>query len=306
MEARGKEDQNKMGQFKIQLKMAVQALGTLFGGCTLLIFPVLYFSGEIDLESLILPLVFMLPLTYYSYKGLRTSYREILKFHVENTSSAFYMKNIDLEILVANKFGGRNLDKLDDDQAQEAKLYLRMLKNMEKGYGANPKKLLQQYDTEQLQSEWERREQEREAEKRRKREEREAKREEREAEKRRKREEREAEKRRKREEREAKAKQLKQEILEDLKEKYLHLEDIDKYVKEALKGVYSIGMPAEFLRYFFPGEYPGANKKERVRKDKVSFTVQYESLGENIRGNIKYKKEFSVENDLIVGWEDIN
>ena len=266
-----------MGQLKLQLKIAILALGTLLGGSTSLMASFLYFSGELDLVSLILSLVFMLPLTYYSYKGLRTSYREILKFHVENTSSAFYMKNIDLEILVANKFGGRNLDKLDDDQAQEAKLYLRMLKNMEEGYGANPKKLLQQYDTEQLQSEWERREQEREA-----------------------------EKRRKREEREAKAKQLKQEILEDLKEKYLHLEDIDKYVKEALKGVYSIGMPAEFLRYFFPGEYPGANKKESVRKDKVSFTVQYESLGENIRGNIKYKKEFSVENDLIVGWKDIN
>ena len=295
-----------MGQLKLQLKIAILALGTLLGGSTSLMASFLYFSGELDLVSLILSLVFMLPLTYYSYKGLRTSYRERLKFYVENTSSAFYMKNSALESLVANKFGGRNLDKLDDDQAQEAKLYLRMLKNMEEGYGANPKKLLQQYDTEQLQSEWKRREQEREAEKRRKREERGAekrrKREEREA----KREEREAEKRRKREEREAKAKQLKQEILEDLKEKYLHLEDIDKYVKEALKGVYSIGMPAEFLRYFFPGEYPGANKKESVRKDKVSFTVQYESLGENIRGNIKYKKEFSVENDLIVGWKDIN
>jgi len=271
-----------MGQLKLQLKIAILALGTLFGGFTSLIATVFYFSGEFDLESLILCLVFMLPLTYYSYKGLLPKYRERLKFYVENTSSAFYMKNTDLESLVANKFGGRNLDKLDDDQAQEAKLYLRMLKNMEEGYGANPKKLLQQYDTEQLQSEMERREREageREARERRERE---------------------------REERKAKAKQLKQERLEDLKEKYLHLEDIDKYVKEALKGVYSIGMPAEFLEYFFPGEYPGANKKERVTKDKVRFTVQYESLGKNLHGNIKYKKEFSVENDLIVGWRDIN
>jgi len=143
-----------MGQLKLQLKIAILALGTLFGGFTSLIATVFYFSGEFDLESLILCLVFMLPLTYYSYKGLLPNYRERLKFYVENTSSAFYMKNTDLESLVANKFGGRNLDKLDDDQAQEAKLYLRMLKGIEEGYGANPKKLLQQYDTEQLNKIW--------------------------------------------------------------------------------------------------------------------------------------------------------
>ena len=65
-------------------------------------------------------------------------------------------------------------------------------------------------------------------------------------------------------------------------------------------------MPAEFLQVVFPDEYPGANKKESVTKDKVSFTVQYGSLGKNNRGNIKYRKEFSVENDLIVKWRDIN
>ena len=104
----------------------------------------------------------------------------------------------------------------------------------------------------------------------------------------------------------ARVKELNQKKLEYLKEQYLHIEDIDKYVKEALKGVYSIGMPAEFLEIIFPDEYPGANKKESVTKDKVSFSVQYEYLRKTSHGNSKYKKEFSVENDLIVGWRDIN
>ena len=38
----------------------------------------------------------------------------------------------------------------------------------------------------------------------------------------------------------------------------------------------------------------------------LNLGVNYESLGENSRGTVKYKKEFKVENELIVGWRDIN
>ena len=40
-------------------------------------------------------------------------------------------------------------------------------------------------------------------------------------------------------------------------------------------------------------------KKESVSADGVKFVVEYESLGENSRGTVKYKKEFKVENELI-------
>ena len=110
----------------------------------------------------------------------------------------------------------------------------------------------------------------------------------------------------KQKEREEKLNQLKIEMAEKIKSIYENVEGIDKFNQEALEGKYSIGMPAEYLRVIFPAEGEGANKKESVSADGVKFTVEYESLGENSRGTMKYKKEFKVENELIVGWKDIN
>ena len=110
----------------------------------------------------------------------------------------------------------------------------------------------------------------------------------------------------KQKEREEKLNQLKIEMAEKIKSIHENVEGIDKFNQEALEGKYSIGMPADYLRVIFPTEGEGANKKESVSADGVKFTVEYESLGENSRGTIKYKKEFKVENELIVGWKDIN
>tara|TARA_B100000401_G_C52740248_1_gene687942 strand:- start:259 stop:1086 length:828 start_codon:yes stop_codon:yes gene_type:complete len=107
-------------------------------------------------------------------------------------------------------------------------------------------------------------------------------------------------------ENEEKIKQLKIDMAEQVKSLYDNLEGIDKFNQEALEGKYSIGMPAMYLSVIFPSEGMGANKKESVSADGVKFVVEYESLGENSRGTVKYKKEFKVENELIVGWRDIN
>lgn len=107
-------------------------------------------------------------------------------------------------------------------------------------------------------------------------------------------------------ENEEKIKQLKIDMAEQVKSLYDNLEGIDKFNQEALEGKYSIGMPAMYLSVVFPSEGMGANKKESVSADGVKFVVEYESLGENSRGTVKYKKEFKVENELIVGWRDIN
>ena len=110
----------------------------------------------------------------------------------------------------------------------------------------------------------------------------------------------------KQKEREEKLNQLKIEMAEKIKSIHENVEGIDKFNQEALEGKYSIGMPADYLRVIFPTEGEGANKKESVSADGVKFTVEYESLGENSRGTMKFKKEFKVENELIVGWKDIN
>tara|TARA_B100000886_G_scaffold175268_1_gene120047 strand:+ start:174 stop:1016 length:843 start_codon:yes stop_codon:yes gene_type:complete len=110
----------------------------------------------------------------------------------------------------------------------------------------------------------------------------------------------------KRKENEEKRNQLKIEMAEKVKNAYENVEGIDKFNQEALEGKYSIGMPAMYLTVIFLEEGAGANKKESVSEDGVQFTVEYESLGENSRGTVKYKKEFKVENELIVGWKDIN
>ena len=107
-------------------------------------------------------------------------------------------------------------------------------------------------------------------------------------------------------ENEEKLKQAKIDMAEQVKSLYDNLEGIDKFNQEALEGKYSIGMPAMYLSVVFPSEGMGANKKESVSADGVKFVVEYESLGENSRGTVKYKKEFKVENELIVGWRDIN
>ena len=107
-------------------------------------------------------------------------------------------------------------------------------------------------------------------------------------------------------ENEEKIKQLNIDMAEQVKSLYDNLEGIDKFNQEALEGKYSIGMPAMYLSVVFPGEGMGANKKESVSADGVKFVVEYESLGENSGGTVKYKKEFKVENELIVGWRDIN
>lgn len=107
-------------------------------------------------------------------------------------------------------------------------------------------------------------------------------------------------------ENEEKIKQLKIDMAEQVKSLYDNLEGIDKFNQEALEGKYSIGMPAMYLSVVFPSEGMGANKKESVSADGIKFVVEYESLGENSRGTVKYKKEFKVENELIVGWRDIN
>lgn len=105
---------------------------------------------------------------------------------------------------------------------------------------------------------------------------------------------------------EEKIMQLKIDMAEQVKSLYDNLEGIDKFNQEALEGKYSIGMPAMYLSVVFPSEGMGANKKESVSADGIKFVVEYESLGENSRGTVKYKKEFKVENELIVGWRDIN
>ena len=105
---------------------------------------------------------------------------------------------------------------------------------------------------------------------------------------------------------EEKIMQLKIDMAEQVKSLYDNLEGIDKINQEALEGKYSIGMPAMYLSVVFPSEGMGANKKESVSADGIKFVVEYESLGENSRGTVKYKKEFKVENELIVGWRDIN
>jgi len=107
-------------------------------------------------------------------------------------------------------------------------------------------------------------------------------------------------------ENEEKRNQLKIKFTESIKNEYENVEGIDKFNQEALEGKYSIGMPAMYLGVIFPEEDRGANKKESVSADGVKFTVEYGSLGENSRGTVKYKKEFKVENELIVGWRDIN
>lgn len=103
-----------------------------------------------------------------------------------------------------------------------------------------------------------------------------------------------------------KIKQMSIDLAESIKNLYSHLEEIDKFNQEAIEGKYSIGMPSMYLSVVYTGEGMGANKKETVTSDGVKFVVEYESLGENSRGTVKYKKEFKVENELITGWKDIN
>ena len=230
------------------------------------------FSGELVMFALILwPFGYWI--TKFCYRGWVNTYRGHKKDWAEQGSD-LYTRGIALEKLVAQKFKLRNLNKENDDVTKEAKLYLSMLNEVSEDLKVDPKSLLKENNTEQLNQKYkillDKREKLKEEAKA-------------------------AALKKKQQQKKAKAKR------DAYVERLRGLCNDDIEWDSFKRGRICLGM---HIRVVEDIKGRGYDLKEKVSSEKKIYKLKY-GQSVNQRGNYSYKLEVTYENDRVVAFKDL-